>query len=72
MPYSGCSALHGVNPGLKKLFFGHFGPFLPFYCPPNPPTILKIKIKKKINKMPGDIVLLHMCTINEDHTIYGS
>ena len=47
MPCSGCSALHGVNPGLKKLFFGHFGPFLPFYCPPNPPTILKIKIKKK-------------------------
>ena len=22
--------------------------------------------------MPGDIVLLHMCTINEDHTKYGS
>ena len=22
--------------------------------------------------MPGDIILLHMCTINEDHMIYGS
>ena len=22
--------------------------------------------------MPGDIILLHMCTLNEDHMVYGS
>ena len=27
---------------------------------------------EKMKKMPGDIILLHMCTINEDHMIYGS
>ena len=26
----------------------------------------------KIYKMPGDIILLHMCTINEDHMMYSS
>ena len=29
--------------------------------------ISKIKILKKWKKMPGDIILLHMYTINEDH-----
>ena len=31
----------------------------------------KIKIKKNVKK-PGDIILLHMYTINEDHMMYGS
>ena len=26
----------------------------------------------KMKKMPGDIIHLHMCTINEDHMVYGS
>ena len=26
----------------------------------------------KIRNIPGDIILLHMCTINEDHMIYDS
>ena len=30
-----------------------------------------IKIWKKIKKTPGHITLLHMCTINQDHTMYG-
>ena len=37
----------------------------------------KIKISKKTcKKTPGDIILLHMCTINKDHStpdmMYGS
>ena len=25
-----------------------------------------------MKKMPGDIVILHMCTINDNHIMYGS
>ena len=32
-----------------------------------------IKIWKKCKKKtPGHIILLHMCTINQDHMMYGS
>ena len=27
---------------------------------------------EKIKKMPGDIIILHMCAINENHMMYGS
>ena len=55
----------------------HVGPtFLPFwtiYCTFTPPTTQKIKIlKKKRKKPPGDIITLHMCTINDNHMMYGS
>ena len=33
---------------------------------------LKIKIWTKWKKNPGDIILLHLCTINENHMMYGS
>ena len=33
---------------------------------------LKIKIWKKGKKTPGDIIFLHMCTIDQDHMMYGS
>ena len=32
----------------------------------------KIKIWKKCKKTPGDIILLHMCTKDQDHIMYGS
>ena len=32
----------------------------------------KIKIWKKFKKTPGYIILLQMCTINQDHIIHGS
>ena len=47
-------------------FFCHFRPFsalLPHYWPG------KLKFAKKT---PGDIILLHMCTINQDHKMYDS
>ena len=34
--------------------------------------ILKIKIFKKWKKMSWAIILLQMCTLNQDHMIYGS
>ena len=40
---------------------------------PLPPlTTQKIQILKNWKKMPGDIIILHMCTINETHVMYGS
>ena len=44
-----------------RSFFAH----LPHYWPP------KLKFGKKCKKNP-DIILLHMCNINPDHTMYAS
>ena len=41
--------------------------FLPFYNQEN-----QNSKKKKSEKIPGDIIILHMCTIHEDHTMSGS
>ena len=45
------------------IIFCHFRLFFVFA----PLLTLKIKISKKCKKIPGDIVLLHICTINQDH-----
>ena len=42
---------------------------LPHYQPDE--SILK-KIQKKKKKMPGDIIILHVCTKNYDHMMYES
>ena len=42
--------------------------FLPFY----PLTTQKLKILTKWKKHPGDIIILHMCNINDNHMMYGS
>ena len=49
--------------------FCQFRPFfalLPHYWPQ------KLKSGKNGKKTPGDIILLNMCTINQDHMMYGS
>ena len=58
---------------LKDRSFCHFGLFLSFY----PLWTQKIKILKKIKKAPGDIIILQICTINDNHIFvcflrYGS
>ena len=51
----------------KKIFF-----ILIIFCPFTTLT-LKIKIFKKWKKKtPGYIIILYKCTINDNHTIYGS
>ena len=46
------------------------------FCPFTPQTIQKIKILKNWKKIPGDIIILHMCTISDNHKwqsmMYGS
>ena len=53
----------------RQDFFVILNCFLPFYPPNNPKNHNFEKLKKK---NPGDIIILHMCTINDDHMMYGS
>ena len=46
-----------------------FDPFLPFYPPPiHPNNLENQKFEKMKKKTPGDIIILHKCTINDNHT----
>ena len=49
--------------------FCHFGQCFAL-LPPNNPENQNFKKMKK--KTPGDIIILHMCTINDNHMMYGS
>ena len=50
--------------------FCHFGQF---FSPLNPEQPEKSKLKKKyMKKTPEDIIILHTCTINDNHVMYGS
>ena len=42
------------------------------FCLFTPLTTRKTKILKKMNKTSEDIIILHMCTSNNNHTMYGS
>ena len=49
--------------------------FLSFWtisCPFTPLTTQKIKILKKFQKIPEDIIILHKCTKNHDHMLHCS
>ena len=50
--------------------FSHFGPSLPFYSPNNLKNDNFDEMKKK--KAAWDIIILYMCTINENHMMYFS
>ena len=45
--------------------------FWAIFCPFSPLTTWKIKILT-LKKTPGDIIILHICTINDNHMMYGS
>ena len=51
---------------LLFLILGYFLPFLP------PWLARKIKMRKKMKKTPGDVVILHKCTKHYDHMLYCS
>ena len=42
--------------------------FLPFYPPNNPEN----QTFEKMEKTPGDIIISHKCTVNNNHMIYES
>ena len=53
---------------VKDRIFCQFGQFLHFY----PPKNLKNQNFEKMKNTPWDIISLHMCTINDNHIMYGS
>ena len=54
--------------GTMDKIFCHFGPFLPFEPPNNP----KNQYFENIKQTSGDIIILHLCTTNDNHMLYGS
>ena len=48
--------------------FCHFGPFFAL----SPPNNSESQNFEKMKKTPKNIIILHMCTINENHMMYGS
>ena len=46
--------------------------FWPIFCPLTLLTTWKIKVLEKWKKTPVYIIILHLCTAHDDHTIYGS
>ena len=49
-------------------FFVDLGHFLLFYHPKKQES----QNFEKTKKIPGDITILHLCTTNDDHMMYGS
>ena len=56
----------------KTEFFVILGYVLPFYPPNNNPENQNFEKIKRNAWMPGDVFILHMCTKNYDHMMYGS
>ena len=49
-------------------FFAILDCFLPFYLPIDPEN----QNFEKLKETPGDTIILHMCTINDNHIMHGS
>ena len=47
-----------------------FSTFWVIFCPFSPLTTWKLNILT-LKKTPGDIIILHICTINDNHMMYG-
>ena len=50
---------------MTDIIFCCFGPFFAFYSPNNPENQNFVKM----NKNPGDLIILHKCTKNHDHIV---
>ena len=53
-------------------FFVILDRFLPFYKKQPKNNTKNQNFEKLKKKNPRDIIILHMCTINDNHTMYGS
>ena len=60
---------YGVRQTEFFVILGHFLPFNPLMDPENQNFE---KMKKKQKQTPKDIILLQMCTINDNHMMHGS
>ena len=50
----------------------NFLSFWNIFCPFTPPNNSKNQNFEKMKITPGDIIILHMCTINDNHMMFGS
>ena len=55
-------------PNMTDRLFCHFEPFFPFLPLNNP----KNQNFEKMKKLPGDVLILHRCNMNDNHMMYGS
>ena len=55
----------------RQSFFVILGHFLPF-DPHNNPENQNFEKNEKLKKLARDIIILHLCTTNDDHMMYGS
>ena len=53
---------------MDRIFFVILDCFLPF----EPPNNLKNQNFEKMKEPSRDIIIFHMCTINDSHMMYGS
>ena len=51
---------------VKEIFFWTI------FCPFNPPNNPKYQNFEKTKETPGGIIILHICTKNDNHVMYGS
>ena len=59
--------------GARKTIFCHFGLFFALFPHHSPsPNVPRKKFFDKMKKKPEDIIILQMCTINDNHMMYGS
>ena len=56
------------KPKKSKLWKDNFLPFWVTFCPSTPEN----QNFEKLKKTTWDVIILHMCTINDNHTMYGS
>ena len=80
-PYQDIIILHKCTINDNHMMYGswdmecdrhNFFSFWTIFCPFTPPKNLENHNFEKTKKTPGDIIILHMCTINENHMMYGS
>ena len=49
-----------------------FFSFCAIFCPLTPPTVWKIlKNLEKMKEVPGDIIIVHLCTTNNNNMMHG-
>ena len=48
---------------MTEIIFCHLGPFFALLPPNNPEN----QNFEKMKKTPGDIIILHMCTVNDNY-----
>ena len=65
MPFVWC-----MVPEIRSITERTFCHFWASFCHFTSLTTRKIKISKKMKKIPGDIIILYKCTKNHDHMLY--